>query len=44
MYLETVDRMTAANGLYQSFDFEPLPGPLGATGHGGCDAFYLKTL
>lgn len=40
MYLETVERMTAANGLYQHMGFQLLPGPLGATGHGGCDSFY----
>lgn len=40
MYLETVERMTAANGLYQHMGFQLLKGPRGATGHGGCDAFY----
>ena len=40
MYLETVERMQAANHLYQKKGFRLLPGPLGATGHGGCDAFY----
>ena len=40
MYLETVERMVAANHLYQKKGFQQLSGPLGATGHGGCDAFY----
>ncbi|RME97796.1 MAG: GNAT family N-acetyltransferase [Bacteroidetes bacterium] len=44
MYLETVNRMVAANALYQSFGFEPLARPMGATGHGGCDTYYLLEL
>lgn len=44
MYLETVDRMTAANQLYQKTGFVPLNCALGATGHGGCDAFYVLEL
>ncbi|MEL7247918.1 MAG: GNAT family N-acetyltransferase [Bacteroidota bacterium] len=44
MYLETVERMVAANHLYQKKGFRLLPGPLGATGHGGCDAFYDRPL
>ncbi|MEZ6133300.1 MAG: GNAT family N-acetyltransferase [Pirellulaceae bacterium] len=44
MYVETLERMTAANRLYQSLGFEPLDQPMGATGHCGCDLFYLLEL
>lgn len=40
MYLETVERMVAANHLYVKKGFQQLPGAQGATGHTGCDAFY----
>ena len=43
-YLETVERMTRANNLYSKFGFEKLSGQEGATGHGGCDTFYEKSL
>ena len=43
-YLESVDRMTAAAGLYRHLGFERLAAPLGATGHGQCDVFYGKAL
>ena len=43
-YLETVERMVAANGLYQKYGFQPLDHHLGGTGHNGCDSFYIKTL
>ncbi len=41
-YLETVERMSQANRLYQKMGFEKICGPMGATGHGGCDSWYLK--
>jgi putative acetyltransferase len=44
MYLETVERMSAANRLYQKFGFQLLDGPLGSTGHNGCDRHYLLDL
>lgn len=44
MYLETVERMTAANYLYQKKGFKLLPCAKGATGHSGCDAFYELVL
>jgi putative acetyltransferase len=41
MYIETLERMEAANRLYQRLGFEPLEKSMGATGHCGCDFFYL---
>lgn len=43
-YLETLTGMDAAQALYQKLGFEPLPGPRGATGHGGCNRFYQRAL
>ena len=43
-YLETLRGMDAAMRLYEKTGFSRLPGPLGATGHGGCNAFYLLSL
>lgn len=43
-YLETLQNMTEANKLYQSRGFERIPGPLGNTGHGGCNTFYRIAL
>jgi putative acetyltransferase len=42
MYLETLKTMTAARRLYESFGFEPRLAPLGATGHFGCDAWFVR--
>jgi putative acetyltransferase len=36
--------MDAAMKLYERTGFRRLPGPMGATGHGGCNAFYLLDL
>lgn len=44
LYLETLSSMQEANRLYQRLHFEPLPGALGNTGHGGCNQFYGKAL
>jgi putative acetyltransferase len=41
-YLETVERMVQANHLYQRMGFVKICGPMGATGHGGCDSWYVK--
>lgn len=41
-YLETVDRMVQANHLYKKMGFEKIDGPMGATGHCSCDAWYVK--
>ncbi len=43
-YLETLTHMTRARRLYESFGFEPLDAPLGATGHHGCDSWYARDL
>ena len=40
-YLETLCGMDAAMRLYERSGFRRIAGPLGATGHGGCDTFYL---
>jgi putative acetyltransferase len=43
-YLETLTGMDAAMRLYRRSGFRQLQGPLGATGHGGCNTFYLLDL
>jgi putative acetyltransferase len=43
-YLETLRGMDAAMKLYERTGFRRLPGPMGATGHGGCNAFYILDL
>ena len=43
-YLETLSGMDAAMRLYERTGFRRIGAPLGATGHGGCNTFYLLTL
>ena len=43
-YLETLRSMQAARKLYAKFGFEPIPGPMGNTGHFSCDAYYARAL
>lgn len=43
-YLETLEAMEAANHLYNKNGFVKLNQPKGATGHSGCDAYYIKDL
>lgn len=43
-YLETLVGMNAAKRLYERTGFRRIDGPLGATGHGGCNTFYLLDL
>jgi putative acetyltransferase len=43
-YLETLTNMATARALYERFGFRRLPGALGATGHFGCNSFYLLDL
>ena len=43
-YLETLRGMDAAQKLYERTGFRRLDGPMGATGHFGCNRFYLLDL
>lgn len=43
-YLETLDRMHDAQRLYAKKGFDSIDAPMGATGHFGCNRFYLKRL
>jgi putative acetyltransferase len=43
-YLETLDGMDDARRLYERAGFEALDGPLGETGHHGCNAWFARSL
>ena len=43
-YLETLRGMDAAQKLYERSGFARIEGPMGATGHFGCNRFYLRGL
>ncbi len=43
-YLETLTGMDAAQHLYAAAGFKALCGPLGATGHFGCDRYFALDL
>ncbi len=43
-YLETLESMTQAQRLYQQNGFEPHDGPIGNTGHSGCNRFMTMEL
>lgn len=43
-YIETLTGMDAAMRLYERTGFRRIDAPLGATGHGGCDRYYLLDL
>jgi putative acetyltransferase len=43
-YLETLCGMDAAMRLYGRTGFRRLDAPMGATGHGGCNTFYILDL
>ena len=43
-YLATLNHMAVARRLYARNGFAPLEGPLGNTGHYGCNAWYLRAL
>ncbi|HJR73881.1 MAG TPA: GNAT family N-acetyltransferase [Luteimonas sp.] len=43
-YLETLSGMDAAMRLYERTGFRRIDGPMGDTGHGGCNTFYLLDL
>jgi len=44
MYLETMPELRTAIGLYEKARFTYLPGPLGRSGHYGCDLWMIKNL
>ena len=41
VYLESLSQMQGAIHLYDKTGFKRINGPLGKTGHGGCDVFML---
>lgn len=43
-YLETLRGMDQAQKLYERSGFQRLDGPMGSTGHFGCNRFYVLTL
>jgi putative acetyltransferase len=43
-YLETLTGMDAAMRLYERSGFQRIDAAMGATGHGGCNTFYLREL
>ncbi len=43
-YLETLRGMDQAQKLYERSGFQRLDGPMGSTGHFGCNRFYLRAL
>ncbi|MEN7344087.1 MAG: helix-turn-helix domain-containing GNAT family N-acetyltransferase [Pseudomonadota bacterium] len=43
-YLETLDSMGQARRLYSKFGFTPISGPMGNTGHSGCDSYMVRDL
>jgi putative acetyltransferase len=43
-YLETLLAMKGARALYEKNGFSPIDKPMGATGHFGCDAWYVRDL
>lgn len=43
-YLETLTGMDAAQALYERAGFQRIPEAMGATGHFGCNRFYLRAL
>lgn len=44
MYIETMPELTDAIAMYQKNNFHFLPGPLGNSGHTGCDVWMLRML
>ncbi len=43
MYLETMPELKKAVSIYEKFGFVSLNGPMGNTGHTGCEIWMLKT-
>ena len=44
VYLETLPELKKAMYVYETFGFKYLDGPMGNTGHFGCDVWMLKEL
>lgn len=44
MYIETMPELKAAIAMYKKNDFIFIPGPLGSSGHTGCDVWMLRYL
>lgn len=44
MYIETMPELSTAVKMYEKMGFIYLNGPLGNSGHSGCDIWMLKTL
>ena len=44
VYLETLPELKKAIHVYEKFNFDYLPGPMGNTGHFGCDVWMIKEL
>ena len=44
MYLESMPELENAIGMYEKNGFEKLPGPLGNSGHTGCDVWMIREL
>lgn len=44
VYIETMPELRKAVSVYEKFGFEYLSGPLGNTGHFGCDVWMLKKI
>lgn len=43
-YIETLEHMATARAIYLRAGFTPLDKPMGATGHHGCNCWYIKEL
>ena len=43
-YLETLGHMTEARRLYERNGFTEIDAPMGATGHSGCNGWYIRDL
>jgi putative acetyltransferase len=44
VYLESMPELTKALKVYETFGFEYLKGPMGNTGHFGCERWMLKSI
>jgi putative acetyltransferase len=44
VYLESMPELAGALAIYEKFGFQYLQGPLGNTGHFGCERWMLKSL